>query len=382
MISYLSILEISIFVLAIILSIGYIILLTRIIEGWDNTEIWGTPSNFSPSTKVSIIIAARNEEENITQCLKSILNCLFPHQHLEIIVVNDHSSDTTAQKVKDLNHPCVTLINLTQKTGKKNALTLGIENSSGNIIGYTDADCIVPKNWLMSFVSYFELNGPKCIAGPITYLYDKSTLQRFQYIDALNNMCVTANGIQKGIYYMANGANLFFSKQAFDETGGYNNNLNLASGDDMFLIQAIANLYPKKIAFLKSPEAIVQTQPEKTFSALKTQRTRWATKSKSYTNKNIMRIQGFVFVFVVIIILNLILSPIGSSLCLFGFLFALFIKWTMDYLYLSKIADFFNDKKPLKSFFGASIGFIGYILFAGWKALRPTKYNWKGRETN
>ena len=350
-------------------------------DGWDDTETWEIPAAFKPSDKLSIIIAARNEECTIIRCLNSILACDFPHELLEIIVVNDHSIDRTEQLLRNFNHKCVQHLNLEQSTGKKNALTLGISESTGSILGYTDADCIVPKHWLLSFASYFHYRDPKCIAGPISYLYDRSTLQRFQFIDALNNMCVTANGIQKKSYYMANGANLFFKKSAFDAVGGYADNISLASGDDMFLIQQIASKFPSEIAFLKSREATVQTEPEKTLNDLKAQRTRWATKSKSYPNKTILKIQGFVFFFVVIILLNLVLSPIGSGLSLFGFLFALFIKWTMDYLYLSKIADFFEDRTPLKSFFGASIGFIGYILFAGWKALMPTKYMWKGRET-
>jgi len=350
-------------------------------DGWDDTVEWEIPKYYSPVTKVSIVIAARNEEKSIGQCLESILNCDYPNHLFEIIVVNDHSEDGTVDLINSFDNPNIRIINLDTSHGKKGALDEGIKLATGELIGCTDADCIVPKDWILSFVSYYKANHSKCMAGPISYNSGRSLIQRFQFLDTLNNMCVTANGIKKKSYYMANGANLFFSKSVFEEVGGHSRESKFASGDDMFLIQQIANNYPNGISFLKSKSAIVKTEPENTLADLISQRSRWATKSKAYTNKNIMKIQGFVFTFVLLIILNLILSPFGSGLCLFGFLFALFIKWTIDYLYLSKLADYFEDRDPLKSFFGASLGFFIYILFAGWKALSPSTYEWKGRKT-
>ncbi|MEM9548377.1 MAG: glycosyltransferase [Bacteroidota bacterium] len=350
-------------------------------DGWDDTENWEIPNNHLPKTKISIVIAARNEEKHIASCLQSILQNSYPKDLYEVIVVDDHSTDDTSEIVQKFTDAHISLLSLNEGKGKKKALEEGIRHASGTLIACTDADCEVPQGWLKSFISYYEMKHVKCIAGPIRYKTNKSVLQRFQFLDALNNMCVTANGILKKQYYMANGANLFFTKEVFDEVGGYRNNAQLASGDDMFLIQEIASRYPNQVHFLKSKEAVVSTQPETSLHALKLQRTRWATKSKAYTNKNIMKIQAFVFGFVVLIIINLAFSPFGSSLSLFGFLIALFIKWTMDYLYLSKLADFFGNRKPLKSFFSASLGFIAYILFAGWKALRPSNYVWKGRKT-
>lgn len=350
-------------------------------DGWDDTPESETPTDYIPKTKVSVIIAARNEQNTIGHCLESIIKCGYPKELLEIIVINDHSEDLTMEVVKGFQNPNILLINLVGESGKKSALKKGIRQATGSLIACTDADSVVPEGWLRSFVYFYEINNSKCIAGPIAYTCDKTALQRFQYLDALNNMCVTANGIIRKSYFMANGANLFFTKSVYEEVGGYKNNSNYASGDDMFLIQEIANKYPMGVSYLKSKEATVRTKPEVTLEELKNQRIRWATKSKSYTNKNIIRIQGFVFSFVVLILLNLMLSPFGTGLSLFGFLFALFIKWTVDYLYLSKLSDFFENRDPLKSFFAASFGFLFYILFAGWKAIRPTKYKWKGRET-
>ena len=136
-----------------------------------------------------------------------------------------------------------------------------------------------------------------------------------------------------------------------------------------------------KISFLKSKKAIVLTQPETTFEGLINQRSRWATKSKAYANKSIIRIQGFVFFLVILIIFNFLFVPFGTGLSLYGLLIALLIKWFIDYKYLLKLSSYFGDSSPLKSFFSASLGFMIYIIFTGFKALSPTTYNWKGRKT-
>lgn len=369
------------FTITIISSLVYVALLSNILDGWNETEEWETPNNYIPKTIISVIIAARNEEKFIGQCIESILNCNYPKELYEIIVVNDHSEDQTEEVIKNFKDNNVSIINLEEVSGKKNALELGIRRAKGELIACTDADCQVPQEWLRSVANHFENTQNQCIAGPISYIHDNSLLQRFQYLDALNNMCVTANGIKRKSYFMANGANLFFTKDVFIEIGGYQKNAQYASGDDMFLIQEIASRYPDKISFLKSKKAVVETQPETTFLGLVNQRTRWATKSKAYSNKNIMKIQGFVFYFVILIILNLVFTLFGTGLSILGFLTALLIKLSIDFFYLWKLSGYFGDRNPMKSLFTASIGFLIYIIFAGIKALLPSSYNWKGRAT-
>jgi cellulose synthase/poly-beta-1,6-N-acetylglucosamine synthase-like glycosyltransferase len=355
--------------------------LSNILDGWNETEEWKTPNNYIPKTIISVVIASRNEEKFIGQCIESILSCNYPKELYEIIIVNDHSEDKTAEVIKNFNETNVLLLNLEETFGKKNALELGIKRAKGKLIACTDADCQVPTEWLRSFANHFENTQSQCIAGPISYFHDNSLLQRFQYLDALNNMCVTVNGIKRKSYYMGNGANLFFTKDAFLEIGGYQRNAEYASGDDMFLIQEIASRYPDNISFLKSKKAIVKTQPETSFLDLVNQRTRWATKSKAYSNKNIIKIQGFVFYFVSLILLNLLVAAFGVGACMIGLILAILIKLAMDNVYLSKLASYFGDRSPMNSFIGASLAFMIYIIFAGIKALLPTAYNWKGRKT-
>lgn len=355
-------------------------MISRILTGWDRTPEWITPQKYSPSTFTSIIIAARNEEKSIKACIESILKCDFPRDLFEIIVIDDASTDSTSVEIDSITDSNIRFIHSDQNIGKKGALSLGIKLSKGNLIITTDADCHVGNQWLKSIVSYYEHSKARLIAAPIQYDIDKSVIQRFQYIDCINNMAVTANGILNNAYFMANGANLAYEKSLFNELDGFEGSEAIASGDDMFMIQEAAKLDSSSVRFLKSKDAIVFTQPEESISSLIQQRKRWATKTKSYSDKRILKIQGYVFFFVSLLLFNLVFSFIGTGLSFFGFLFGLFIKLAIDYMYLAQLEEYFKSKDALKSFLPASLMFIGYIMSATWWALFPSKYKWKGRD--
>ena len=352
----------------------------RILSGWESISEWKIPFNYSPSTSISVIIAARNEEENIKVCLESILKCDFPNNLLEIIVVDDASMDDTSALVNSIESDSIQLIHSDQNIGKKGAIRLGINSSKGNLIITTDADCRVNTQWLKSILSYYEKSEARLIAAPVQYDINKSVIQRFQYIDGINNMAVTANGILNKSYFMANGANLAYEKSLFNELNGFEGSKQLASGDDMHMIQSAANLDPNSVRYLKSQDAIVYTAPQTNLNDLINQRKRWASKTKYYSDKRIIKIQGYVFLFVLLLILNLGLSFFGSKLSFLGFFFGLFIKLSIDYIYLAKLHKYFNSKDVLVSFFPASFMFLAYILLAGWWALFPSSYKWKGRK--
>lgn len=372
--------DIALFIITIATTVGYVTLISRILTGWEDSPDWKTPTNFKPKTKVSIIIAARNEEYNIVNCLKSIESNNYLKSLFEVILVDDSSSDNTAEKARSIKNDNLRILTSNKNIGKKAAITLGIEKAKGELIIVTDADSTVPPKWIETIVSYYEKSGARVIAGTIQYYIDKSLIQRFQYMDSINNMAVTANGINRKAYYMANGANLAYEKSLFNELGGFSNEDEIASGDDMYMIQSAAKLDPNSVRFLKSKDAIVYTQAESSISDLMNQRKRWATKTKNYTDKRVIKIQGFVFFFILLLLTNLVFTFWGSGLSLFTALFALFIKLSIDYLYLSKLQKYFKSKDALKSFFPASILFLVYILIAGWWALVPSEYNWKGRK--
>lgn len=353
-------------------------MLGNIYHGWERTPEWNIPFGYRPTTKVSVIIAARNEEKSIVQCINSILVNSYPPDLLEIILVDDHSTDNTLSIARSIPTTQLSIL-VSSGHGKKAALHEGIKNGSGQLIIQTDADCIVDRRWLLSISSYYERSKARLIAGPIQYEVGRSTVHRFQYLDALNNMAVTAHGILSQKYYMANGANLAYEKSLYDEIGGFEGSAYFASGDDMHLIQRAAISDPKHIRFLKSRTATVKTEAESTWQALASQRKRWSTKTAGYSDSKIVKIQGLIFLFVLLLFADLVLSPFGSGLSLFAFLFGLMIKCATDYMYLSRISEFFPQKDPMKRFIPSSIFYLFYIMLAGWWAIFPSKYQWKNR---
>lgn len=355
-------------------------LILNLYTGWTDTPTWTSPKNNKLSTFVSIVIAGRNESKYIADLLTSISKNNYPSELYEVILVDDHSDDDTVSIARSLSIENLQIINSTQSNGKKQALTNGIEVAKGSLIISTDGDCLVGVNWISTIVSFYEKSGARLIAGPLQYIKDKSILQNFQYLDTINNMAVTANGISKKAYYMANGANIAFEKSLFEEIGGFQSSTT-ASGDDMHMIQAAADLDPSSVRFLKSMDAIVKTYPQTNLPELLKQRKRWATKTSTYSDKRIVKIQAYVFGFVLLLILNLALVGWGTGLSLFGFLLALFMKLSIDYLYLARLADYFYHKDGIKKYIPASICFLLYILLAGWWALSPSAYEWKGRKT-
>lgn len=373
-----DILHTTLFITTILYALGYGLLIGSIYNGWERTPEWNLQSGYRPTTKLSVIIAARNEEKSIIQCINSILANSYPPDLLEIIIVDDHSTDNTLSFARSIPSTQLSII-VSSGNGKKAALHDGISNSSGQLIIQTDADCIVDPRWLTSISSYYEQSKARLIAGPIQYAVSRSTVHRFQYLDALNNMAVTAHGILSQQYYMANGANLAYEKSLYVEIGGFEGNEYYASGDDMHLIQRAAVSDPRHIRFLKSRTATVKTKAESSWQALASQRKRWSTKTAEYSDSKIVKIQGYIFLFVLLLFLDLMLSPFGSGLSLFAFLFGLMIKCSVDYMYLSRISEFFPQKEPMKRFIPSSISYLFYIMLAGWWAIFPSKYQWKNR---
>ncbi|MEE9437994.1 MAG: glycosyltransferase, partial [Saprospiraceae bacterium] len=206
-------------------------------NSWGNIPEWSIPNEYIPNTVVSVIIAARNEEDTIEKCILSILNCNYPKSLLEIIVVDDHSTDQTNAIIKKYTNQGIKLLNLIETTGKKQAISNAIQASKGKLIICTDADCIVSATWLNSIVSLYQSNSKRLIVAPIVYKSNTSIIQKFQFLDGINNMCVTAVGIDKQSFFLANGANFIYEKSLFNEINGLDDSMHIPSGDDVFLIK-------------------------------------------------------------------------------------------------------------------------------------------------
>ena len=352
-------------------------------SSWNDIEEWSVPDDFFPTRFLSIIIPARNEAKDITGCLRSISANNYPSDKFEIILIDDHSEDETSKIASLLEISNLTILKQEEnRQGKKQALKLGLQKAKGELILTTDADCVYDERWLSTMVSFYESHQAKLVTGPIDFAKPKGLFQKFQALDLNGLMVITAAGIQTDKQFMANGANMLYSKNIFEEVNGFRGNEHLASGDDMFLVHKVSELYPDDIHFVKSKTSVVSTLAETSLKSFLDQRKRWATKTTHYTDRRLLLVLSSVFMLCLTIVLNVFVFSFFNSLFLFIGLFQLFIKMILDYLFLSNITTYFGTSSLMKMFFPANIMHLFYITYSGITGLFGGKYEWKGRRVS
>ena len=366
-----------IFYISLILFAVYGVLITYYWLIWKSIPEF-FPARNSHSTKVSIVIPARDEEKNIGHLLDALQKQTYPLNLIEVIVVNDHSSDNTAKIVKDFSR--VRLINLQDdviNSYKKKAIQEGILTATGELIVTTDADCIPGANWIETMVSLYEEKRSAFIAAPVVFQNNSSILQIFQSLDFITLQGITGASVYKGIHSMCNGANLAYEKKAFEMVNGFEGIDNIASGDDMLLMHKIQKKFPGKVNYLKSKTAVVSTQPMKTWKEFFNQRIRWASKARFYGDKIIFFVLLLVYLFNLSFLALFIAGFWLHTLWLY--LIGLWIaKTIIEFPLVYSVAKYFNQQSLLKYFLFFQPLHIAYTVIAGWLG-QFTKYEWKGR---
>ena len=343
---------------------------------------------------VSIIIAARNEEKNIGNCLQSIINQTYEENKFEVIVTNDHSTDNTVGVIHSFQKENIRVINLSDfienkilNSYKKKSIETALQFAKGELIVTTDADCVVPEKWIETLVAFYEEKFPVFVALPVVYQNPLSQdsfsgrfFKTFQSLDFMTLQGITGASVSKKFHSMCNGANLAYEKKVFYEVNGFDGIDEIASGDDMLLMHKIQKVHPEKIMFLKSKDVIVQTKPAETLKDFFNQRIRWASKADKYTDKKIT------IVLLLVYLLNVWIFILGISSffyqkSLYLFLISIGIKIIVELFFLYPVAKFFGKQKLLWWFVPAQLFHIIYTLIAGWLG-KFGSYRWKGRKVN
>jgi glycosyltransferase involved in cell wall biosynthesis len=329
-----------------------------------------------PKTAFTIIVPFRNEAENLPLLLESFSKLNYPMNLIEVILVDDESEEKFSPQRSAFNIRIIKN-NSVSNSPKKDAITTAMQIVSTEWIITTDADCVVPKNWLLLLDNYIQLHDTSMIAGAVTYGCDNSFLHHFQQLDlaSLQGATIGSFGIKKG--FMCNGANFAYTKLLFQQLNGFNRNHGIASGDDVFLLQKAITQFPEKVHYLKSKNTIVTTNPLNNWQSLFYQRVRWASKTSSYQSSFGKALGLVVFGGNLTIVL-------GYGLLIFGFLpfqnllFIFLLKFSIDTILLYKSNQFLTTNKMqflllsglLYPFFSTAVAV--YSLFG--------KYEWKGRK--
>ncbi|MFN3822183.1 MAG: glycosyltransferase, partial [bacterium] len=209
---------------------------------------------------VSVIVAARNEEQNLPGCLAALTSQDYPLEKWELIVVDDHSTDRGAEIVRDWQRKSSSIALITAppiRSGyspKKSALLAGISQSQGDIILTTDADCRPPSGWIRGMTAHFFSDEVAAVVGFSPLVEDrvsnawsfsfsalvKSLVQRINRevvcLDSLINGVVMAGSAGWGRAISAAGRNLAYRRNWFEKVGGFGETVRSLSGDDDLLI--------------------------------------------------------------------------------------------------------------------------------------------------
>ncbi|MGA9648218.1 MULTISPECIES: glycosyltransferase family 2 protein [Pedobacter] len=362
------------------LTLIYGFLVVTFITGWHKL-IFFKAHNSESKTKVSIIVAARDEELNISKTIDDLLAQQYPKNLTEIIIIDDHSTDRTAEIVLSYVNQNVKLIKLNEDKAlnsyKKKAIQTAIGSCSGDLIITTDADCRMGEKWLSSIVDFYQIKGYKMISSPVAYFQEHNLFERLQSLEFLYLIGLGASTIGNRKPSTCNGANLAYEKKTFYEVGGFQGIDDLASGDDELLLHKIAAKYPDKIGFLKNQDAIVYTHAKATLASFIQQRKRWASKSTRYKNKSIIVLGVFVWSFNVSILANFIAGFFIPGFFMITF-YQILAKMILESLFLWNVTGFAKRRSLMVLIPLLNVLHILYIIYIG-IAGNSGKYNWKGR---
>lgn len=356
---------------------------------------WRSIPYFIPAEKerageqlfVSVVIAVRNEAENILHLMKDLEQQTFPADRFEVIVVDDCSQDATVGTVDEYMQKSKMTIKLLHasynrkvSSPKKNALTTGIKVASGDLIITTDGDCRVGVEWLDTLEAAMREKDAAMVFGPVTFHQERSLFERIQTIEFASLTGAGAATLQMQIPTMCNAANLGFRKQVFEDVEGYKGNEDVASGDDEFLMHKVFRHFSGKVFFLKSEKSKVTTYAKSNWSDFFSQRKRWASKWSRY------EVAGPKWIAFLIFMVNF-LTIVGLGAVIFNYLTAylflsfLLLKIIFEFVFLREILIFLGKKISIRDFMILELLYPSYVSFFGIIS-KIGKYEWKGRRWN
>ncbi|RPH99278.1 MAG: glycosyltransferase [Calditrichaeota bacterium] len=228
-----------------------------------NQGIYQLPdSTESPSEPfVSVVIAVKNEAHRIQNCLKALNQQEYPAEKMQIILVDDHSTDDTLQVVRNMNMRCAVKL-LTHSTlskyqsSKKAALELALHDASGDIVLLTDADGRPPRTWVRRMVLSFS-DSMGLVAGFSPQCAEKPWMNDLLLVDSIAAAVTAAGliGLKRGI--TCSGRNLAYLRQAFFDVGGFSSLPDSLSGDDDFILQRFVHQSRWQVNYVLNREAVV-----------------------------------------------------------------------------------------------------------------------------
>ncbi len=347
---------------------------------------------------VSVVVAARDEEDGIEACLRSILSNDYPSEVFEVIVVDDFSEDRTPAIVQRLQHeyrrvvagdgdasltdtPLLHLVRMAdhaaEATGhKRHAIHRGIQAARGDLILTTDADCTAGPRWIRTMTTCFTAD-TGFVAGPLRYRPGTTLFGRFQALEFLALVATGAGGIGMGKPNMCNSANVAYRRDMYERFGGLDTQGAVHPGDDEILAQRLASETAWKVRFCAHPDALIETDPVLDARAFWAQRRRWAGTGPRYPQAGLVAAILGVYLFYVMLLIGLVaaffvpgLWPVVAGV--------LVLKIVSETTLLYPACVHFGQRRLFRYFLPEQLVQILYVVFVG-VAAAVGSTQWKGR---
>jgi len=332
----------------------------------------------------TVVIPARNEEHHIGRLLDSLNWQTVDHANFEVIIVDDHSEDGTAQVVADFaaKHPELNLLMIdagdNTESPKKKAIEAAVGIAKGDLLITMDADGTVGPAWLGGMVSVFQHESVELAAGPVRM---KPVRGAFEYMQAFEFLSLIGSGMAMaglGEHILANGANLAFTRNAYQMSASATPLHKRASGDDIQMLMAVKKQHRGAIRFISDPNCFVNTRPQRSLWEFFQQRKRWASKAKSGYDawNSVISLWVFFFNFL------LIALPVAGFFvpeCFLAALWLFVVRFLADIPFLYAVAGFARQRKLFWVYLPLQLLYPWYILFTALAGVYGT-YRWKGRK--
>jgi poly-beta-1,6-N-acetyl-D-glucosamine synthase len=329
-----------------------------------------------PYPPVSIIICARDEEENLSKNLPFFIDQDYPK--FEIVVVNDGSVDSTYGTVTKLARECpyLCIVQFPQEMktspGKKLPLAFGIRQAQHEWLLLTDADCVpASKHWIRTMMDKASIEKPIVLGVSPFNVVQWDWLQRFQVYELVNTFLSYGGFALKGLPYMGVGRNLLYHRSKFDTVNGFDDHIKIASGDDDLFVSAVSNTHNTTIC--TSFEGFTKSDTKATWREYIHQKKRHLSAGLMYKPKHLVLLGLISMVFILHYLGGLILLMQGKNM---EFAIGYLIRMTLIILVL----------RPLIRKMGYSqlIFFVPFldIMFALYQMMVPfltidKTYRWK-----
>ncbi len=345
---------------------------------------------------VTVIVAARNEEKNISRCLNALDKLIYPEGKLEIILVDDQSTDNTGKIIDEFiarkNIPSesndisagrpacrsfsegmfrkiITKKEIGRLKGKTNALANALETAKNEIILTTDADCEVKPTWVFKTASYYQKDVG--MVNGITTQAAHDWFSGMQALDFIYLLTVASSTINLGNPISCIGNNMSYRKKAYEEVGGYEN-LPFSVTEDFNLLMAINRLNKYRIIYPVDKDTLVTSLPCPDIKTLFHQKKRWGVGGLGVPFRGFaIMVSGF------LTYLCILLTPFFyTPLCLY----LIVLKILLDVLVIYPVLRILGIEKNFRYFISFQVYYLIYVIALPFIILFSRKVLWKGRK--